>query len=465
MKKKKLLIYGGILLIVLIIFTIIGKKAGWIGKGFVTKISTELPSQRTIVEIITANGKVQPETEVKISADVSGEIVELYVKEGQEIKQGDLLAKIKPDTYLSNLDRMEAALNSSKSNVTTAKARLVQIKAQYLLTEQSYNRNKKLFDQGAISQSEFESAQSSYDIGKAQVDAAEQDVSTASYSVKSSEASLKEAKENLSKTSIFAPMSGTISKLNVEKGERVVGTIQMAGTEIMRIANLNKMEVIVNVNENDIVRVKANDTALIEIDAYLNHKFKGIVREIANSANSSNIGSTDQVTNFEVKISILADSYQDLIPKDKPNYYPFRPGMSATVDIQTKTKYSVLSVPIQCVTTRIDSTGTTEEKNSFVQGEEGDNQTDNANEKKENKKTDITKKEEPKEVVFVYNNGVVKMIYVKTGIQDNNYIEILTGLNEKDDVVSAPYNVISKKLKDKMKVEKVEKEKLFETEK
>ncbi len=457
MKNKKLLIYGSIIVVSLIIFVVIGKKAGWIGKGFITKISTEAPARRTIVEIITANGKVQPETEVKISADVSGEIVELNIKEGQEVKQGDLLLKIKPDTYMSALDRMTASVNSSKSNLANAKARLAQVKAQFVQIEQSYNRNKQLFEKGAISKAEYETAQSSFESGKAQVDASEQDVSAASYAVKSSEASLKEANENLSKTTIYAPMSGTISKLNVEKGERVVGTMQMAGTEILRIANLNKMEVIVSVNENDIVRVKLNDTAAIEVDAYLKKKFKGTVREIANSATTSAASSTDQVTNFEVKISILPESYQDLIDKDKVNSYPFRPGMSATVDIQTKTMYNVLSVPIQAVTTRIDSTGFVEEKSNMVKG---DGNSDNK--EKDKAKTTEKKAAVPKEVLFVFDKGTVKMKEVKTGIQDNNYIEILTGIDEKDDVVTAPYSAISKKLKDKMKVEKVDKNKLFD---
>jgi len=352
MKSNKLLKYLLIAAVVLIIFAIVGKKAGWFGKEKAIKVSTELAQKRTIIEIITANGKIQPETEVKLSPEVSGEIVLLNVTEGQEVKAGDLLVKINPEIYLSGIARMEASLNSAKSNLANSKARLAQTQAQFTKAELSYKRNKKLWEDKAISDSEFETAQSNYDVAKADVDASKESVNSARYNVMSTEASLREARENLSKTIIYAPMSGTVSRLNVEVGERVLGTIQMAGTELLRIANLNLMEVKVDVNENDIVRVESGDTAIIEVDAYLGEKFKGIVTEIANSASVAGTG-TDQVTNFEVKILILKDSYTELIPKDKKNFYPFRPGMSATADIQTNTKYNVLSIPIQSVTTRI----------------------------------------------------------------------------------------------------------------
>lgn len=461
MKNKKILRYALITVGALLVFVIIGKSAGWFGKGFIIKIATEKPAKRTIVETITANGKIQPETEVKISADVSGEIVELYIKEGQEVKQGDLLLKIKPDIYVSALDRMEAALNSAKSNLANAKARLLQVKAQFTQTELSFNRTKKLYDQNAISQAEYENALSSYEVSKAEVKSAEENVNSANYQVNSSEASLKEAKENLNKTTIYAPIGGTISKLNVEKGERVVGTMQMAGTEILRIANLNHMEVLVNVNENDIVNVKLGDTALIEVDAYLQDKFKGTVTEIANSAKVSGLG-TDQVTNFEVKILILPQSYQKLIPKDDPLFYPFRPGMSATVDIQTQIKQNVLSVPIQAVTVRTDSTGVAVQKDNMVKEDDnGPEPEETDNNKKTKKGEEIIKEAEPREVVFIYKNNEVTMQYVKTGIQDNSYIEILEGLTDSAEIVTAPYGAISKQLKNKQKVEKVKKEDLF----
>lgn len=436
-KLKKYFIYGTI---VLIIFAFIGKRAGWFGKSEVKKVATELVQKRTITEVITANGKIQPEKEVKISADVSGEIVELFVREGQEVKQGDLLLKIKPDTYLSNLDRMEASLNSTKANLSNAKARLAQVEAQFIQSEQAFQRNKKLHEQNAISQSEYENAVSAYEVSKAEVDASKETVSASEFSVLSAEASLKEARENLNKTTIYAPISGTISLLNVEQGERVVGTMQMAGTEILRIANLNRMEVKVEVNENDIIHVSLGDTALIEVDAYLDKEFKGIVTEVANSANTQGV-SSDQVTSFDVKIRILSSSYFDLISKDSTNIYPFRPGMSATVDIQTETHKNVLSIPIQSVTTRTDST-------KSIKTDKDDNVIEQ-------------NKDEQIEVVFAYENGKVTQLPVKTGIQDDEYIEILNGLEENQEIVTAPYSLISKKLKDNMSVEKVEKDKLF----
>ena len=438
MKNKKILRYLIIGAVVLIIFAVIGKKQSWFGKSKAIKISTEKVSKRNIIETITANGKIQPETEVKISPDVSGEIVELNIMEGDEVEEGKLLLKIKPDIYLSNLDRMKASLNSTKSNLANSKARLVQTEAQFKQTELSFKRNKKLWAQKTISEAEWETAESSYLVAKAEVEAGRETVNAAEYAVKSSEASLKEAKENLTKTTIYAPMSGTISKLNVEKGERVVGTAQMAGTELLRIANLSKMEVKVEVNENDIVRVSLHDTAIIEIDAYLKEKFKGIVTEIANSANTVGV-STDQVTSFDVKILILPESYAHLIPEDNPNFYPFRPGMSANVDIQTRIDKNALSIPIQAVTTRKDKSQDTDSLKTIK------NQTD----------------DKMMEVVFVYDDGKVNLRKVVSGIQDNNYIKIDSGLKFEEEVVISPYNAISKKLKDGTAVEKVDKNELF----
>ncbi len=457
MKTNKLLKYLLIVAAVLIVFAVIGKKAGWFGKEDTLKVSTEIAQKRTIVEIITANGKIQPETEVKLSPEVSGEIILLNVKEGQEVKAGDLLVKINPEIYLSTIARVQASLNSAKSNLANSKARLAQAKAQFTTAELSFKRNEKLWKDKAISDSEYETAQSNYQVAKADVDAARESVNAARYNVMSTEASLREARENLAKTTIYAPMSGTISKLNVEVGERVLGTIQMTGTELLRIANLDLMEVKVDVNENDIVRVKIGDTALIEVDAYLGEKFKGIVTEIANSASVTGAG-TDQVTNFEVKILMLKDSYAHLIPKDAKNYYPFRPGMSATADIQTNTKYNVLSVPIQAVTTRKDSTGVVK---SIAAGtlEKVDNFDD-----QEKKQDDIKKNKEPLIVVFEYLDGKAILRVVKTGIQDDNYIEIISGLKDSAEVITAPYSVISKKLKNNLSVQKTDKDKLFTVE-
>lgn len=439
--NKKILIIVIIVAVVLAVFAVIANSFGWINSGIERKVSIEKPNIRTITETITANGKVQPETEIKISSDVSGEIVELNVKEGDEVKKGDLLLKINPDIYISSLDRIKASLNSTKANLANTKARYEQVKAQFTQQELSYKRNKKLWEQKAISQAEYETAQSTYDVAKANLESAKQDIISSEFAVQSSEASLKEANENLTKTSIYAPMSGTVSKLNVELGERVVGTIQMAGTEMLRIANLYKMEVKVNVNENDIVKVKLGDTAIIEVDAYINRKFKGLVSEIANSANTTSGLSTDQVTSFEVKISILYESYKDLIPSNNPNYYPFRPGMSASLDIQTNTVNNCLTVPIQAVTTRAD---TTKSFNKTIEIE------------KESTKNTST------EVVFIYQKGIVLSKTVKIGIQDNNYIQIISGITLEDEIVVAPYSIISKILKNNMEVTKVDKDKLFE---
>ena len=277
-----------------------------------TKVSTELVSKKTIIETVSANGKIQPVVEVKISPDVSGEIMELDIKEGDHVKKGDLLAKINPDAYKSNQDRMVAALNTSKAQLANSKATLSTFQSQLANAEASYNRSKTLYASGTISASDWDAAQASFNVAVANVEGGKESVKAAEFNVVSAEASLKEADDDLVKTSVYAPVSGTISLLNVEKGERVVGTSQFTGTEMMRLANLNEMEVNVSVNENDIVRVKIGDTASIEVDAYLKRKFKGIVTEISNSANNSTSTastSIDQVTNFDVKVRILRESY------------------------------------------------------------------------------------------------------------------------------------------------------------
>jgi HlyD family secretion protein len=433
MKNNNLLKVLLIATVVLIVVALIGKKAGWIGGKAGLKVSVEAPKLRTLTEVVNASGKIQPEMEVKISPDVSGEIVELNVKEGDNVKKGDLLLKIKPDIYLSSVERARAAVNSAKANKANNEAFLEQIKAKYKQTENAYKRTKTLWEQETISKAEYEVELFSYEMVKAELTAAKKSVESAMYSVQSAEASFSEAQENLNKTIMYAPMSGTISMLNVEKGERVVGTMQMAGTELLRIANLDRMEVKVDVNENDIVKVKLKDTALIEIDAYLGESFKGVVTEIANSANVSGM-STDQVTNFVVKILLIKDSYNQLVTKMSPN--PFRPGMSASVDIQTNTKRNILTIPIQCVTTRADSI----EKNDEII---------------------IDPDEEIKEVVFIVSNDSALIRTVKTGIQDNKYIEISEGITEEDKIINAPYSAISRKLKNGTIVEIVEKDELF----
>lgn len=420
-------------------------------------VTTEMAQKRNIIETVSANGKIQPEVEVKISSDVSGEIVELLVKEGDHVKKGDLLCKINPLIYESSSTRMVATLNGSKANLSNSKARLEQVKASFINIEAVYLRNKKLLEQGAISQSDFDAAKAAYDGSAADVKGAEENINVSDYNVKSAEASLKEANDNLAKTNIFSPVNGTVSKLNKEKGERVVGTAQMEGTEIMRLANLNEMEVRVDVNENDIVRVHNGDTSLIEVDAYLDRKFKGIVTVIANSANTTGV-TAEQVTNFVVKIRILQESYQDLVITDK-NSAPFRPGMSATVDIRTKEAKNIITVPIQSVTTRSDSTAF-KGKETGKEGENGDDiVVKNANDK--NDKKDLKDVIKVEECVFAFVDGKSKMVKVKTGIQDNNYIEIKEGIKVGDEIISGPYSAIAKQLKEGTEVKKVDKSELF----
>jgi HlyD family secretion protein len=442
---KKYIIWIGVPLLILLIIFAVNKKKSTGG----IKVSTELATSRTIIETVSANGKIQPEIDVKISPYISGEVVELYVKEGDEVKKGELLAKIDPEIYVRSYERAEAALNTQKANQANAKARVAQVQAQYANAELSYNRSKTLFDQNVVSKADFDAALASFKVAESEVVAAKESLKAAEFSVGSSIASLKEAKENLNRTSIYAPNDGTVSKLNVEKGERVTGASQFSsGTEIMRVANLQNMEVNVEVNENDIVRVSLNDTCLIEVDAYLNKKFKGIVTEIATSANVLGV-SADQVTNFEVKIRILRDSYNEYVTEENPNYSPFRPGMSATVDIQTETAFGILTLPIQAVTTRSDSTG----KVKAVKTDEDENTDETVAEN-----NDVVV-----EYVFLYNgeNSTAKLQKVKTGIQNNTFIQILEGLKAGDEVIVAPYRAVSKTLKDGDEVKKVDKDKLF----
>ncbi len=450
MKKRKIFKVSVISVVALIVFLIIAKKNGWIGKESEIEVFTENSIKRNITEIVTASGKIKPEVEIKISPYISGEVVKLLVKEGDEVKQGQLLAEIDPEIYKSTYEQNVAMLNGQKAALANAKANLTQVKAQFNNTKLSFERSEKLFKQQTISVSEFESAKASFEVAKAQVEAAEQNVLAAQYNVSSSEAALKQARENLTRTSIYSPNSGTISKLSVEVGERVTGASQFSsGTEIMRIANLNNMEVNVDVNENDIIRVKLGDTAVIEVDAFRTHKFKGIVTQIANSANITGT-SADQVTNFNVKIKILQSSYNDLMVASKPNLSPFRPGMSANVEIQTNKVYNAISLPIQAVTSRDD---TTSGKVSILSKPIEDKS--NSSENKEVAKTKVN------EFVFLYKNGTVIMQKVKTGIQDNNYIEILEGINDNVEVIVGPYTAINKDLKNNIKVKKVEKNLIY----
>jgi len=379
-------------------------------------------------------------------------VVELNVKEGDFVKKGNPLAKIDPEIYISTYEKVEASLKTAQANEANAKARVAQSEAQFTKAKLDYQRSKTLWGKQVISDADFDAAKSAYQVSEAEVKAAQESYRSSQFQVKSARASLKEAKENLDRTVIYAPHDGTVSKLSVEVGERVTGASQFsAGTEIMRIANLDVMEVNVEVNENDIVRVSLNDTALIEVDAYLDREFKGIVTEIATSANTVGV-TADQVTNFDVKIRMLKESYQDLINPDNPISSPFRPGMSATVEIETETVRDVLTVPIQAVTTRADTTGRL--KSAREKREEEKNKNKKESETTETKKDLI-------ECVFVYKDGKAILKPVKTGVQDNTYIQIISGINEGDEVITAPYRVVSKTLKNNDKVEKVDKKDLF----
>jgi HlyD family secretion protein len=439
-KRNNKVLYFSIIGVVVIILLIVGKKAGWFGKDMALKVAIEKVETKDITEIITANGKVEPQMQVKISPEVPGEIIELPVKEGDEVKKGDLLVVIRPDIYISNRNRLEASLNSQK-------ARLAQAEAQLVERELNYQRSKQLFDKNTIAKSDFETIDAAWKVAQSEVQAAR-------FAVKSAESSLNESQENLTKTKIYSPISGTVSKLNVEQGEKVVGTNQFAGTDLMTIADLSKMEVKVEVNENDIVNVEKSDTANVKIDAYMKRQFNGVVTEIASSANVSGT-STDQVTNFNVKILLLQASYSDLLLSN-PHRYPFLPGMSATVEIRTETRRGVISVPIQAVTTRAND-GTS--KKDMDQPEVEVSGTDTKEEKA------IPKDPEQFEVIFVNRKGLARQVKVKTGIQDNTNIEIIEGLKQDDEIIVAPYGLISKTLKDSTSIEVVKIDDLYKVKK
>ena len=444
---KYVLIGAGILVIV----AVAGNKLGWFGKSEVTQVAVEKVAKRTIIETVSASGKVQPEIEVKLSAEVSGEVVELLVKEGDVVKKGQLLCKVRPDVLKSGFDRAVASLNSQKASLASTQQQLKQVEANFANITARYKRNQELFAKKVISAAEFDAVKAEYEASKASLESTRQNVIASRFGVEQSNAVVKEAGANLAKTTINAPVDGVISKLSIELGDRILGTSQMAGTEIMRISNLSSMEVSVDVNESDINRVSVGDLADIEVDAFQNQKFKGEVTEIASS--SSVVGtSTDQVTNFTVKVRILPESYAKLVRSDAANPSPFRPGLSATVDIQTE-QFSGIAVPIQSVTTR-------EKKKEENEAEKGAKAATAKDEKEKLKDT-----EPVKEYVFVYNAGKVKQVLVTTGIQDDTYILIKSGLKGGEEVISLPFTAISKTLKDSAMVEKVDKEKLFAGEK
>ena len=412
MKRKTVLIILAVILLIIIL--IIGKKAGWFGEeNSAINVETQKVIPTTIIQKVSATGKIQPELEIKISSEVSGEIIELPVKEGQMVKKGDLLVRINPDIYQSVVKRSAASLE-------TVRASLQQSSATLKEAEESYKRNKVLFDKGVISKSDWDKAVSAYEVAKASRESAR-------FNVQSAMASVSEAQDNLKKTIIYSPTDGTISKLSVELGERVVGTMQMTGTEIMRVANLHNMEVEVDVNENDIVKISVGDSVNVEVDAYLKRVFKGTVTNIANTANTTT--SADQVTNFKVKIHIEEASYKDLSESKPVGYSPFRPGMTATVDIITQTKKDVVAVPISASIVR---------KKSEI-----------------DTKTPKEEADKKQEAVFVLKDGKAELRAVTTGIQDNVNIEILSGVAKDEEIITGPYNVISKTLKNNEKVNKL----------
>jgi HlyD family secretion protein len=469
--KKWYYILGAAIVVLLIASYFINKN-----KKVGDKVAVEKVTTRTILESVQASGRIFPETEVKISSDVSGEIIELYVKEGDSVVKGQLLARINPELVKDQIERGEAGLNGSKSQYSTsvaqinaanaqikqAAAQVNQIKAQLANAKNGFNRNEKLHKDGVISDQDFEASEANYkqivanlassEAALAQAEAgleqSRNNSSASQFNVRGNEATMKELRTNLRRTTIYAPSGGIVSKLSVKKGERVLGTIQMSGTELMRIANLNAMEIQVEVSENDIVRLQKNNKSEIEVDAYPGRKFTGTVYDIAstasnavNPATGANILTTDQVTNFVVKVRIEPSSYRDLITALRP--YPFRPGMNASVSFFTNKVENVLTVPIQSVTTR-----------------EDDEQFDKYK-KKNSALADVIKKE-IKTIVFVTTpKDTIKIIEVKTGIQDNNFIQILSGLKAGEEVISGPYDAISRKLKSGTKVNVVTEKELY----
>ncbi len=433
-----------LVLLILIVVVVVVKQ----NRKHAVEVTAEKAIKRSLTETVVANGKIQPALDVKISPYISGEVVELFVREGNYVYKGDILAKIDPTLYISNFEQVEASLNTARANMANTRARLVQAEAQFEKASVDFDRNKQLWEQQVISDADWDAIRATYEVNAAEVEAARESLKATQYQVQNAEAALKESRENLNRTNIYAPNDGTVSKLNVEVGERVTGASQFsAGTEIMRIANLNAMEVLVEVSENDIPRVKLNDTCLIEVDAYLNRKFKGYVTEIATSANTDGV-STDQVTNFDVKVMMLKESYEDLINVNNKISSPFRPGMSATVDIQTKTVSDALTVPIQAVTTREDTASGSYLARKKVQQEEAD-------------KKDDDDEEIIKEYVFVVEGGRAKLTAVETGIQDNTYIQILSGLEIDAEVVTGPYQAVSKTLRNRDEIEIVDQNQLF----
>ena len=414
MKNKALIIIGS-LIVFGIILILIGRQFGWIGGVKPIEVQTISIKKGKITELVTASGEIQPEVEVRVSPEVPGEIIELNIMEGDFVDEGKLLVRIRPDNFINALERAKANYNQVRANLSSSKSNLSRSEAQFLRSQLEFKRQKSLFDQNVISDSEYEIAETNFKVSEQDLESSKQSVKASEYVVKSAKATVDESEENLRKTRIIAPMTGTVSLLSVELGERVVGTSQMAGTELLRIADLSIMEVRVDVNENDIVRVEIGDTANIDVDAYniYNMVFKGVVTEIASTANPK--PSPDAVTEFKVKIRVINESFNYLVENEGIKN-PFKPGMTASVEIITQEKSDIQVVPISSVTTKT-------EKDSLGI-------------------------ETIKQVVFIKEGDKAKMIEVETGISDFENIEIISGLKDGVDVIKGPYIAISQKLKD-----------------
>ena len=458
MNKKLWWIIGAVVIIIAVLIGL--KKSGAIGKEEGVKVAVEKITLRTIVETVSASGKVYPEDERKVSSDVSGEIVDLYVLEGDSVKKGQILARVFADVLTSNRDRSSSVVNQQEAQVGNVEASIGAFEARLNQSKLNYDRQKKLLNDKVISKSEFEQAESQYLTSQEDLNAAKQTAKSAKAGVQSAKADLNAANKNLSRTTIISPMDGIVSLLAVKKGERVAGNSFSLGTEIMRVADMNRIEVRVDVGENDIPKVHFGDTAVVEVDAYNKRKFKGIVTKIASSnttaAQAGQGASSTDVTNHKVHIRLLPESYRDLIDPTKPKAFPFRPGMNASADIQTRTNVNVIAVPINAVTTR--------DKNSENKDKKKDKESESETEDNSMDKT--AGGDELEEVVFIYQpDGKVKKVKVSTDIQDINYIQIVSGLKVGDVVVTGPYSVVSKTLKDGNMVKVTTKDKVFETKK
>ncbi|MGB1248544.1 MAG: efflux RND transporter periplasmic adaptor subunit [Chitinophagales bacterium] len=418
--SKKLLYILGAIAIVLILIVVFGRDK--FGDRDIVKVAVEDIEQRDIIETVGTNGKIYPEKQVRLSVEIPGEVTKIHVQEGDSVQEGDLLLEINPSTSVTAVSRANATYKQTQANLESAKATSSQAEAQFIITQKEYNRQQQLLNSGVLSSSEFDQVESQYYTAIGQKESASQNVQASRYQVESALATLQEAQENLSKTKLYAPMSGIVSALNVEQGEKVVGTAQMAGTELITIADLDNMELQVEVGENDVLRISLGDTADIEVDAYLGEKFQGIVSHIAYSSNEL-LG--QQVTKFQVKIKLISSSYKHLVNAEAGHSYPFRPGMSATADIITDKQSNIITVPIQSVTLR-DNDST---KNTY-------------------------------QVVYLIEDDIAQEYIVETGVQDDSYIQILSGV-EGGAVVSAPFKAISKELKDEQSVTVVSEEELF----